>query len=432
MQEIKDLRNLLNSEPRQGYESWKGQLLTTAQRISKRLKGKKYIGRPQTKRLRGAQPGAAHPQIAKETWAYLICLSEFHEAFHKNQCLDEYFVDLKRRDKEAIGVAAFRNLESFGGGDYRKYVKWFEALYLDFCQPIGGGAAHRCLSEMDGDECFFEILERLEPGAFSFRETGKGAWGSGEEQSTNWQDRFAVETVRGQLRPGVSFLVVTSVDCGYLGQYWPHIMLTHRSVEAQGGQAWLDVVVSDKEEIEWAKRVLWGLGDLQQTTHGDCSASQLFSVTHVERTVVTKALLASRRFFLAARAAEQIAHPIFCLDAEVLPKNPAKRFLGKAKDSSSVVAGSTRGVKTLMPWRRWLASELVFMRPCKTQDQLKTLCRAIEQGLMCDPNWFVDQNAIYWLLESLEQYGHSVQRAGRVKSKFPWLQESIMKKLTTL
>ncbi len=122
-----------------------------------------------------------------------------------------------------------------------------------------------------------------------------------------------------------------------------------------------------------------------------------FAVDKPEWVVEDHAYYACARFFALPQLLEHYEN-VYCLDADLLLKdNPASFFKATADVPLSVPLNS--GALSLIPWRRYMAGNLVANRRILETPALQDLAEYISVGLRSEFAWTLDQNALSYVAE---------------------------------
>lgn len=135
-------------------------------------------------------------------------------------------------------------------------------------------------------------------------------------------------------------------------------------------------------------------------------------------------LYACARFLNAPRFMEKFDSKILIIDADYYINNGFEKYFAKLKETDISMAVSG-GVKSMRPWGRYMAGSVYVDRNEIGQLFLKELNSYIIENLRSEHTWTLDQNALTYAMESVENKRSAMNFGNAYKFPRPLVQPSI-------
>lgn len=365
-----------------------------------------------------------------ELVAYLIALCEIRAIMSEYGIEKKQFSDISGQVLESLSVDITALLDS---GFINKSLfskKFFSCLAYEL--KTGDDAQLvKFLSELPMDEKSVSVICTLEQGLGTFSES---YFYLNDKSLVSKNDfELSIENYCSFLSEEPVAIFLYGVDSKYFKKYFSNILLSSTWCMKEGANVTISIAVHSTDDLDVIEKELFVLREhltnVNSSDKGGFEVLFIWAPDYLKR----KSFYASLRYLLpflkennGNKVSQKSGIPIFFPDAEVLPEKRISDFLNKNKKFDYVV-GSNTGLKTLLPWRRWLASEFVVF---DTED-FKSYGRQL-MNLFCllsqkDVSWFVDQNLIYHFDKLSSLKNKSVRHTFKSKSDHPLIQRSFIK-----
>lgn len=359
-----------------------------------------------------------------ELLIHLLLLAKFRVEFDARNLQRQSYSNMSAESRSQVAGAVMSYISSF-------HLVCIAADVMRGLALEWGGKGDNYLLEFLNSQNFckrkYRFVIALEEGLTSYAAAGEALTSAEVDQLdiSKWDDDLEIyaDTIRGSSPKSVFQF---GVDENYLEKYWPLMALVARWATANKAIMVVNYVKFYSEPIsDRAKKLLSIISEASAERKEGGVRIVLESVKEAH---YTKPYFASSRFLAANSLVSEFNCPVFFPDVEVLPQKDLELFLSKL-GGSKCVFGSNAGLKTIFPWRRWLASEFVMIGGEGDNDIASVLVMGFRHCLNLGAGWFVDQNIIHFLEKRCDIKGVQAIRTDKASIGLPLVQTSATKKM---